>query len=121
MLVIDDASDTFDVKVLVQFNQKNGAVKQGDFMATFKRLPQDRIDELLDEDAGYTRREVLDEALVSVSGIGRTPSEELPAEQQLDWVKRTPECVGAAFVAFLRAMRPERYIEGTSKKRYGRG
>lgn len=121
MLVIQDVSDTFEIKVLVQFQQANGSVKQGDFFATFKRPEQSRIDELLDEDAGYTRREVLDEVLQSVRGIGRTPSEELSPDDQIAFVKKTPECVAAAFVAFFKAMRPERYIEGTSKKRSGRG
>lgn len=108
-------SDTVDIKVLVQFAQKGGTVLQGDFMGEFKRVPQERIDALMDEEAGYTVSEVVDEILLGARGLGRD-GVEMSAEEGLAWVKKTPECVQAAYTAFFRAMRPERYNEKTSKR-----
>ncbi len=59
-------ADAIEIKVLVQFTQKDGAVYQGDFMGEFKRLAQDRIDVLLDEDEKYKNSEVLEEILQGV-------------------------------------------------------
>lgn len=115
-----DSAPTVDIKVMVQFKGKGTAVTQGDFMGTFNRLPQERIDELMDADEGYRNSEVLDEILIGVSGIGRA-GVELPADEQLAWVKKTPECVGAAVAAFFKELRPARYDEKTSRKRRGRG
>jgi hypothetical protein len=114
------AAPTVDIKVLVQFQGEAGTVVQGDFMGKFRRLPQARIDELMDPDENFRNSEVLDEVLVSVSGIGKG-GEELPADEQLAWVKATPECVGAAVAAFFRTLRPARYDEKTSKSRRSRG
>jgi hypothetical protein len=121
-LIIETAEEggTVDIKVLVQFKGKGNSVYQGDFMGTFKRLPQERLDELMDPDENYRNSEVLDEVLVSVSGIGSTAGELTP-DEQLAWVKRTPECVGAAVTAFFKELRPARYVEKTSKQRRGRG
>ena len=106
------APATVDIKVLVAF--MNGT--EGDFTGTFKRLPQSRLDELLDASAIVQNSEIVDEVLVGVSGIA-DESGELPAAEQLAWVKQQPECVNAAVVAFFKAMRPARYDERTSKKR----
>lgn len=114
------AAPTVEIKVLVQFQGAGGAVTQGDFMGTFKRLPQSRLDELMDPDENFRNSEVLDEVLVGVSGIGRE-GVELPADEQLAWVKATPECVGAAVAAFFKTLRPARYDEKTSKSRRSRG
>lgn len=112
------------IKVLVQF-QRDGVPYQGDFMGQFRRLAQSRIDQLLDEDEGFRNSDVLDEVLSSVSGIGRKSDaggfEELAADEQMAWVKNTPECVNAAVTAFFRTMRPERYNEKTQKRQRGRG
>lgn len=110
------ATPTVDITVLVQFMDG----QQGDFKGTFKRLPQDRIDELLDADASYTTAEMVDEILVGVSGISDGDAE-LPAAEQLAWAKQQPECVSAAVAAFFKCMRPARYDEKTSKKRRSRG
>lgn len=122
-LIIEKAEDggTVDIKVLVQFKGKGNSSYQGDFLGTFARLPQSRIDELMDPDENYRNSEVLDEVLLSVSGIGRADGVELPADEQLAWVKKTPECVGASVAAFFKELRPERYAEKTSSKRRGRG
>lgn len=111
---------TIGITVLVQFQMGDGSVKQGDFLGEFKRLEQKRVDELLDPDAAYGNSEVLDEILVGVSGIGENGTE-LPAEEQLAWVKKTPECVNASVAAFFKVMRPARYDEKTSGKRRSRG
>lgn len=119
MLNIEKATETVDIKVLVQFVQKGGSVYQGDFMGEFRRLPQERIDDLLDNETPNS--EIVDEILVGVTGIGRADGSALPADEAMGWVKKTPECVNAAVVAFFRTMRPERYDEKTSKRRRGRG
>lgn len=121
MIQIEDVSDpTVEIKVLVQFKGKGNTHTQGDFQGVFKRLSQERIDELMDPEESYTNSETLDEVLVSVSGIGSTAGEMSP-EDQLAWVKKTPECVGAAVTAFFKELRPARYVEKTSKQRRGRG
>lgn len=115
-----ETEPTMQIKVLVQFQKSGGSVYQGDFMGEFKRVNQERIDEFLDEEQGWRNSEVLDEILVGVSGITRNGTE-LPPDEQLAWVRQTPECVNAAVTAFFRTTRPERYNERTSKKRRGRG
>ncbi len=111
---------TIDIKVLVQFQKKGGSVYQADFNAEFKRVEQARIDDFLDDEQGWTNSAVLDEILLGVNGITRG-GVEMPADEQLSWVKQTPECVNAAVTAFFRTTRPERYNEKTSKKRRARG
>lgn len=106
------------VAVLVQFTQDDGSKLQGEFKAHFKRVPQTEIEAMVDEE--LTGPEILDRVLESVSGIGQN-GQELPADEQLAWVKRTPECVGAAVTAFFREFRPERYNEKTSGRRRSRG
>lgn len=117
MLTIDTTSDTFTRTVKVRFATNSGAFREGDFQATFKRITKDRLDEFLDADAGYTQTEVLDEVLVGVSGIGRSPTEELPPDEQLKWVRSSVECCNAAFRDFFEAMRQDNGAEKTSKKR----
>lgn len=95
---------------------------KGDFKGTFKRVSQDRLNELLDPEANFQNGELVDEFLVGVSGI--TESEggpELPADEQLAFVKQTPECVNASVVAFFAAMRPASYDAKTSRSRRSRG
>lgn len=121
-LIIDHAdTTTVELKVMVQFAKKGGGLYQGDFLGEFRRLPQDRVDVLCDEDESYRNSEVLDEILVGVSGIGRADGTELPADEAMAWVKKTPECVNAAVTAFFRTMRPERYNEKTRRRQRGRG
>jgi hypothetical protein len=115
-----DTEATVGIKVLVQFQQSGGTVYQGDFVGEFKRVDQARIDDFLDEEQGWRNSDVLDEILVGVSGITRG-GVEMPPDEQLKWVRQTPECVNAAVTAFFRITRPERYNERTSKKRRGRG
>lgn len=111
-------SPTVEITVLVEFMDGY----QGDFKGTFKRLGQERIDELADPDEGYSNSEVVDEILVGVSGISAgSPPQELPADEQLAWVKQQPECVSAAVAAFFGRMRPARYGGKTSKTRRSRG
>lgn len=107
---------TVEITVMVQF--MDGTL--GDFKGTFQRLDQDRIDELLDPEENFSNSEIVDEVLVGVSGI-TTNGAELPADEQLAWVKKTPECVSAAVAAFFKKLRPERYAEKTSKRRRSRG
>lgn len=122
MLQIEKVTDqpTVGIKVLVQFKGAGNTVTQGEFMGTFKRVDQDRIDEMLDPEANYKNSEIVEEVLVGVSGIGRGDTE-LPADEQLAWVKKTPECVAASVAAFFKELRPARYDEKTSKSRRSRG
>lgn len=119
-IIKEKASDTPTVQIVVLVEFMDGY--QGDFKGTFNRLPQERLDELADPDAGYSNSEVVDEILVGVSGIAAgTPPQELPADEQLAWVKQQPECVNAAVAAFFSRMRPARYAGKTSKKQRSRG
>lgn len=118
MLILDSQSDTFTKTVKVRFATNNDTFREGDFRATFRRISKERLDELLDAENGYTQSEVLDEVLVSVSGIGRTATDELPADEQLKWVKNSVECCNAAFRDFFMGMRQADGAEKTSKKRH---
>lgn len=120
MFDIQKVKERLQLTVLVQFATDTGGVVQGEFKGEFKRLSQDRIDELADSDNAFTVSEAVDEILLGVSGIGDGTTE-LPPAEALAWVKKTPECVQAAYTAFFRAMRPERYNEKTSKRARGRG
>ena len=131
MLNINDVGDTFEIPVLVQFQQKGGTVKQGDFIAEFRRESKENTDDCTE--GGYNNVDLLfdgwknrnDESIpgviVSVRKIGRSPTEELPPDEAMAFVRRTSECVNAAAVAFFKATRPERYNEQTSKKQRARG
>lgn len=121
MLNIDIASTTFDRTIQVRFAQPGGTVKTGSFNATFKRVSKDRIDEFVDTANGFSISEVLDEVLAGVSGIGRAtapgePPQELPADQQIAWVRNSPEASAAAFNDFFAAMRQDSGAGKTSKK-----
>lgn len=107
---------TVEIKVDVQF--MDGSL--GDFTGTFARMDQDEIDELMDPEKAYSNSEVVDKVLLGVRGITEGDTE-LPAEEQLAWVKKTPECVSASVAAFFRKLRPARYEEKTSRSRRSRG
>lgn len=115
-----ETNPTVQIKVLVRFKGQGNSYTEGDFLGTFKRIDQERIEELMDPEEGYSNSDLLDEVLVSVSGIGRG-DQELSPDEQLAWVKKTPECVNAAVVAFFKEFRPARYEQRTSSKRRSRG
>lgn len=117
MIEIGTPDATFTRTVKVRFATNSNTFREGDFKATFKRIDKARLDEFLDDEAGYTQTEVLDEVLVGVSGIGRSPTDELPPEEQLTWVRNSIECCNAAFRDFFTAMRQDDGAEKTSKKR----
>ncbi len=93
----------------------------GDFNGEFRRVSQDELDEFMTD--GLTNSELLDKVLERVSGIGAPDPDnasrlaELPADQQLAFVRASPECVEAAALRFFSAMRQERPAEKTSKRR----
>ncbi len=93
----------------------------GEFTGEFSRATQSELDGYLDE--GLTNSELLDRVLKKVSGIGRADPEapgklvELPADEQMAFVRSSPECVEAAALRFFSAMRQERPAEKTSKRR----
>ena len=107
--------DTLTLPVLVQFATDSGGVVQGEFKATFRRLPMPEIDAMIEADPPYSNSETVEKVLVSVSEIGKD-GKELPPEEQLAWAKATPECLSAMVAAFFKSMRPERYNEKTSRK-----
>lgn len=121
MLLIENIpKTTFRAKVTVRFaTDKPGVFKEGDFTAEFKRIDQDKVDEMLDDE--WAQSAVLDEVLVSVEGIGRSPSEPLPPEEALQLVKTHPECVGATVRAFFQSTAPERQKGRTSRRRRNGG
>lgn len=109
--------DTIEIKVLVRITQADGSAYDGDFTGVFKKPTQDQLDAAIDE--GWKNSEVLDEYLVGVKGIGRTATEPMPSDEALALVKKTPECVSAACVAFFQKFAPERYNAKTSRKQRG--
>lgn len=111
------AAGTIEIKVLVRVWQADGTAYDGDFIGVFKKPEQGQIDEMIED--GWKNSEVLDEYLVSVKGIGRTATEPMPEDEALALVKKTPECVSAACVAFFQKFAPERYNAKTSRKRRG--
>jgi hypothetical protein len=117
-LIINDQSETFEQEVLVQFAQMGGTIKQGSFTAEFKRLSQDELDDMPEDERNS---DLLRRVLKGVKGIGKSPSEPLPPAEQLAFVLNSPECVNAAALVFFRVSRPERYDEKTSRTQRRRG
>lgn len=113
-------AETLTITVLVQFVNENGSITQGDFKGVFRRLPVEEVDDMIDAEPPMLNSEIVDRTLISVSGCGRN-GVELPPEEQLALVKRTPECVNAVVAAFFKVLRPERYNEKTSGRRSKRG
>lgn len=115
MFDISKVEDTVEIKVLVQFATSRGTTLQGDFIGVFKRLPSSEIDELIDGD--LLPSETAERILTGAKGLANADGKELPSDEALAWVLKTPECVNASIAAFFKAMRPERYNEKTSRKR----
>ncbi len=117
---ISKVTPTILLDVLVQFQNANGTATEGSYKATFRRPSQEELDHLLDPENEVRNIDTIDQFLVSVSGVGHQTEgggvAELPADEQLAWVKATPECVNAGAAAFLRAFRPVRYEGKTSKR-----
>lgn len=113
---VEKVESTIELEVLVQFQTSRNTATEGSFFGTFKRPSQDEMDNILDPDNGYRNGEVIDQYLVSVRGIGKG-GQEMPADEQLAWVKAQPECINAGAAAFLQAFRPARYEGKTSKRR----
>lgn len=111
------AANTIEIKVLVRVWQADGTAYDGDFIGVFKKPTQDQIDEMIEE--GWKNSDILDEYLIGVKGIGRSATEPMPEEEALALVRKTPECVSAACVAFFQKFAPERYNAKTSRKRRG--
>lgn len=113
---IGKVDDKIQLEVLVQFQNGNGTATEGSYKGTFKRPTQEEMDSMLDPDNGVRNGETIDNHLIAVSGIANPDGSELPAEEQLQWVKNSPECVNAGVAAFLRAFRPARYDGKISKR-----
>lgn len=107
-------TETIKAVVPVQFHEGDGTVTQGNFTAHFRRISQERIDEMLD--ANTPNSEVLEEVLDSAEDIFDGDARMEPAAA-MAWVKNTPECVGAAVAAFFEKLRPADTGSKTSKKR----
>ena len=118
MFVIPEDTDTFATEVRVRIKSTSGAFREGAFKGVFRRIDQAELERMVEDN--LSNLETLDRVLVSVSGIGRTPSEELPADQALDYVRASPECCAAAVLAFFGAMKQEP-DSSTSRRRRGRG
>jgi len=82
------SNTTFKREITVVIPTDEGSSK-GTFTATFKRLPQSRIDTLVDDqsDEGGDRQ-LLDEILVAVDGIADANGDPMPSDEKtLDMVK----------------------------------
>lgn len=112
-----------ELEVLVQFQTSRNTTVEGSYFGTFTRPDQDELTELLDPENDYKNVEILQKYLKKVRGIGKGDGggSELPTEEQLAWVMKSPECVNAGVIAFLKVFRPARYEEKTSKQRRSRG
>lgn len=98
-------NDTFKRNVTVYVPTDDGETK-GTFKARFKRLPQSRIDEVLEIMVdGDSDRGLLDEILVGVEGIADANGNSLPDDDStLDLVK-DDACARAALVtAYFKAI-----------------
>lgn len=111
---IEKVDATIELEVLVQFQTARNTSTEGSYFGTFRRPTQNEIDDILDVDSAWSNSDTVAEFLVSVRGIGKGEGE-MPADEQLAWVKGTPECVNAGAAAFLRAFRPARYEKKTSR------
>ncbi len=112
---VGKVDSTIQLDVLVQFQNANGTATEGSYKGTFRRPSQEQMDQLLDPEQETRNGAVIDQYLVGVTGIGNAEGE-FPPDDQLAWVKASPECVNAGVAAFLRAFRPARYEGKTSKR-----
>lgn len=108
-------SNLIQATVPVEFTLDDGAVMRGDFKANFKRLSQERLDELLEDDV-TPNSVVFDEVVDSVSDVFDGDTRMDPAAA-LAFVRQSPECVGATVKVFFEKLRPADTASKTSKKR----
>jgi hypothetical protein len=115
MLNPEKAVPTFEIPVLVRFQQEDGSAYDGDFVGVFERVEPKEAEKMLDEE--WSNLQVVERVMKGAKKIGKTPSEELSPADGLAFVKTSMECVNASAVAFLKSAAPERMREKTSGKR----
>lgn len=100
-------TDTFAAPVAVSLPTDDPAVRnEGSFTATFRRLDKRAVDDLLARlKAGdATDDDVLNEALVSVSGIGNAEGDPLSADDALRAVRGDFALAAATALAFFQSV-----------------
>lgn len=101
-LNIEKATANKTAWVNVQVTFMDGT--RGDFDAEFRRVDQSELDDIMEE--GLSKVELLDRVMVGVRKIGRTDPEtgkleDLPTEEQVQFVKNSPEASRAACSRFF--------------------
>lgn len=100
-------TDTFATSVAVSLPTEDPKTRhEGTFTATFRRLDKRAVDSLLERlrSGEATDDDVLDEALVSVSGIGNAEGEPLSADDAMRAVRGDFALTGATAVAFFKSV-----------------
>lgn len=113
--ILDDLDDTFDWKVKLPIPTKNKRETHS-FTATFKRISQDRFEELgrLQREENLTNTEIAKEIMVGWSGMQDKQGNELPfTESKLD---KLLNVVGLA--AFVVDAFSEAYTGGLKRKNF---
>ena len=113
--ILDDLDDTFDWKVKLPIPTKNKR-EVHTFTATFKRITQDRFEELarLQRDEGLTNTEICKEIMVGWSDMLDTEVNELPFSD--DYVNKFLDVAGVA--AYIADAFSEAYTGGLKRKNY---
>lgn len=113
--ILDDLDDTFDWKVKLPIPTKNKR-ETHTFTATFKRITQDRFEELarLQNEEGMTNTQIVKEIMVGWSGMQDKEGNELPfTESKLD---KLLNVAGAS--AFIANSFSEAYTGGLKRKNF---
>ena len=113
--ILDDLEDTFDWKVKLPIPTKNKR-EVHTFTATFKRITQDRFEELarLQRDEGLTNTEICKEIMVGWSDMLDTEGNELPFSDA--YVNKFLDVTGVA--AYIADAFSEAYTGGLKRKNY---
>tara|TARA_Y100000361_G_scaffold30100_1_gene24909 strand:+ start:474 stop:824 length:351 start_codon:yes stop_codon:yes gene_type:complete len=113
--ILDDLEDTFDWKVKLPIPTKNKR-EVHTFTATFKRITQDRFEELarLQRDEGLSNTEICKEIMVGWSDMLDTEGNELPFSDA--YVNKFLDVAGVA--AFIADAFSEAYTGGLKRKNY---
>ena len=113
--ILDDLEDTFDWKVKLPIPTKNKR-EVHTFTATFKRITQDRFEELarLQRDEGLTNTEICKEIMVGWSDMLDTEGNELTFSDA--YVNKFLDVAGVA--AYIADAFSEAYTGGLKRKNY---
>jgi hypothetical protein len=113
--ILDDLDDTFDWKVKLPIPTKN-KLETHTFTATFKRITQDRFEELgrLQSEEGLSNAEICKEIMVGWSGMQDKEGNDLPFTDT--YVNKLLNVAGAS--AFIANVFGEAYTGGLKRKNF---